>query len=309
MRSILFSVVVFCGSLGCGSDPCAANPSSCADAANGTCEGACGTGGNPANQGIWLWSGLPGTTPPACPAMSEPRLGYLDTPPTVVDCPMCTCGPSMGTCSEPSTIIANAGVCPGTGTGSPFAAPTRWDGTCTAMDPVASAGSVSVTSSAPDSQGCVPSYGDPLQTSGGKTRALACLPTRPPMGTCTGANAVCTYAKVDGFNVCIYGDSHSPCPIGWTSRRTYYDDLAECTCSCASPAGESCSSTVEAFSDDACMTSLGAVLVSSDTPETCVNVPAGSPLGSKSATPPVYTAGTCAPSLTKSVPETLCCLL
>lgn len=311
MRSTLVSVFVFCGWLGCGSDPCAANPSSCADAADDTCEGACGTGGNAIYWSFWLWSGPPDATPPACPTQSDPRLGYLDTPPTFVDCPTCTCGPSKGTCSEPSTIVASAGACPGTGTGSPFDAPNGWDGACTAMNQVSSAGSLSVTPAPPDtdfSHGCSPSYGYPLQTSGGKTRALMCRPYRPTMGTCSGANEVCTYAKVDGFNVCIFGDSSKPCPVGWTNQHAYYDDLDECSCSCGSPAGATCSATVEVFSDDACVTSLGSVLVSSDKPAACVNVPAGSPLGSKSATPPVYTAGTCAPTLTKSVSVTLCCL-
>src|SRR5271154_5763727 len=75
----------------------------------------------------------------------------------------------------------------------------------------------------------------------------------------------------------------------------------ECICACGSPIGDSCSATVTVYEDGACSQPLGSVMVSSDQPQACVNVPPGSAFRSKSATPPVYNSGTCTPSAGESL--------
>jgi hypothetical protein len=71
---------------------------------------------------------------------------------------------------------------------------------------------------------------------------------------------------------------------------------------------------VSIFTDGACATLAYSATVDATAP-TCQDLPPGTPLGSKSATAPTYTPGTCAPdggvpsgAATPSGPSTLCCL-
>ena len=121
----------------------------------------------------------------------------------------------------------------------------------------------------------------------------------------------CSFPKFDGFLTCIASTNEAPgaCPEGWPTKHNIFLDNQACGCECGSPVGESCSTTVTVYGDGACSNPLGSVLVSSDQPKACVNVPAGSALKSKSATPPTYKAGTCTPKTTPmSGPLTYCCL-
>jgi hypothetical protein len=85
-------------------------------------------------------------------------------------------------------------------------------------------------------------------------------------------------------------------------------------CSCGPPEGSRCSSLVSVYDDSTCSNQIGSVLAQSSAP-ICLNIPAGHPLGSKTASPPVYEPGKCPASggeLTGlPVPDaqtTLCCL-
>jgi len=298
--------------LGCGhQDPCAEDPASCN---LGTCSGQCAPPAPGfAEDMVLLWSGPVGSPVPACPSVTPYGTpGYLDTPPAVT-CPACSCGLSLGDCGEPP-VTANDVSCSAADGGAPLDFPATWIGACNALSPAPTADSVTV-GSVPislvfESQCAAPST--PATTiSGGVTQVLACYNLPPlPDGQCPLAtNDVCAYAKVEGFSVCLVGQGDIACPSGWNDRHLYYDDFGACTCSCGSPVGDSCSTTVTAYADAACTTSLGSVKVSSDEPPACFSVTLpGSTLGSVAATPLVYTAGTCAPTLTKSPVSTLCCL-
>ena len=322
MRTILFLLLVLTF-VGCGTgdttgsdggtstNPCIANPESCM----GTCTGQCAPDA-PGWPAVFfqVWSGPAGSTPPNCPTDTpHPGHGYLDTPPDSVSCSACSCGPSQGGCFQPSQMTANNTACPADAPGVQhviFDPPTVWDGTCTAKNPVPSADSltVSLAQLAPNSQ-CGASGVTVTDVQGGKTIAVACSsPSNVPDGKCPGGT-VCAYDKMPGFLLCIAEFSGDvACPEGWPNKRLYYDDHYLCKCSCGDPVGETCSTTITAYEDGACTKPLGSAAVSAGKPAACVDVPPGSAFGSKSATPPAYIAGTCAPKLEKNHPWTLCCM-
>jgi hypothetical protein len=312
MRSIGLLILVFVEGIACGSaDPCVTNPSQCNDGGLGTCTGQCVDLPASWSPGRLLWLGPEGSTPPACPAMAKNRLlGYADAPPPTVECPTCTCAATTGSCLLPSMINANKAACPGVpGEAVPFDAPNIWDGACTAMDAVSSAASLLVPPPAlsPLSE-CFPSSDPAIQLAGGATRALVCsddFGIEP--GACADPQAFCTVAKAPGFSLCVSSGGDTVCPEGWPDKHVVFLDIDECACSCAPPTGEKCSSTLSVYADGACSQLLGSALVSSDQAPMCIDTPPGSPFGSKSATPPLYQSGTCTPSLTKSLPVTLCC--
>jgi hypothetical protein len=121
---------------------------------------------------------------------------------------------------------------------------------------------------------------------------------------------ICTYPKTAGFLTCIVTLSKTDveCPAGWPAKHLVWENDLACGCTCGAPTGDSCSATVTVYEDGACSKPLGSVMVSSNQSKGCVDVAAGSAFGSKSSTPPVYTAGTCAPSPTQTHPQTFCCL-
>ena len=259
---------------------------------------------------VLLWSGPEGTTPPACPSVApQAATGYLDTPPADVACsPPCACSPSMGYCYEPDTLTGNATSCPAGDGGAPSDLPDSWDGTCIA-ESVSSTDSVTVGPALFGTmRQCAPTGGSSATIAGGATRALRCNnDPLVPIGACPDTDPVCAYATIPGFKVCFWTLAVIDCPAAWSDRHLYYDDDTACTCTCSTPTGDSCSSTVRLFSDGACSTEVGSVPVSADAPS-CGNVPPGSSIGSVSATPLMFTSGTCTPTLTKSAASTMCCL-
>jgi hypothetical protein len=311
MRTILVLLAV--AFIGCGSsDTCTQNPASCADAGQGTCTGQC----TPAGVGpdVLLWSGPAGTTPPACPAVAptDGLNGFLDTPPSSVTCsPACACSTSVNGCNLPSTMTAGAVTCPSSG-GLPFNAPEVWDGTCSAMDPVASAGSLIVDPPTVDPQGgCPPSLPMPVSVVG-ETIAINCLSdgagSRGDVpGECADLDQLCAYPSVPGFTVCTTAAPGSSCANvpGWPVQHTFY--FASCDCKCGPPVGEACTTTVDAYSDSTCSDKVGSIMLTSNDGPTCSSISPASPLGSKSATVN-YTPGTCAPTLTQIGSYVLCCL-
>lgn len=306
--------------VGCGtSDPCAKDPVSCGDAGAdagglGSCIGVCVA---PVPSGWYaggtdlLWIGAAGATAPTCPMyFGGYNPGFVDGPPTV-KCPMCACSPSSASCSLPSQLSANSSVCPGGSGAQQFDAPATWDGTCNATNAVPSANSLTVTPPPNPGGSCNPEPAGSIDIQG-STPALACAElTGLGLGTCADATMLCTFPKFDGFLTCIFanGSNVGACPDGWPTRHLLYLNSQACGCQCSQPIGESCTATVTAYEDSACSNPLGSVTVSSDQPQGCVNVTAGAAFGSKSSTPPVYTAGTCTPAASPtSGPLTLCCL-
>jgi hypothetical protein len=122
--------------------------------------------------------------------------------------------------------------------------------------------------------------------------------------------------------VCIsqVGDSDctGPALAPYTEKHIFYDsyqDIRTCSpCTCGSPSGSTCSATISIYTDGACSTLAYSTTVNSSGPA-CHDLPAGSPLGSKSATAPTYAPGTCAPgggmpmgTVTPLDPTTFCCI-
>lgn len=316
LASLLF-VLAFAG---CGTpDLCEKDPASCQDAGKdsggpdgpGSCVGVCA----PQAPSDWfatvlLWVGPANATPPTCPdVMPAPFAGFADTQPTV-ECPTCSCLPSGGAqCSLPDQLLANPGVCPGGPGAQEFSASPTWDGTCDATTPVSSAGSLTVTPPTKPFASCTPKKTGPVIIQG-PTAALQCdgMPS-VAAGTCGDQNKVCTFPKSEGFLTCVLKLGDNACPDGWPTKHVVWPDSQACGCQCSSPVGDSCSATVTVYEDGACSKAIGSVMVSSDQPKGCVDVVPGSAFGSKSATPPVYTAATCTPeTLTEGKPLTFCCL-
>lgn len=313
--SSLFLLVFSCAA--CSSpDPCVNNPAQCRDAGSdgpggpGSCTGVCA----PHAPVEWLatslvWIGAQNATPPACPAvMAATSPAFADTPPTV-SCPSCSCSPSHGSCDLPDQLFANPNACPGEPGAQPFNAPNLWDGTCTAMDPVSSADSMTVAPAPSPGGYCTPVKTGPVSIHG-NSPALVCsaIPSLAP-GTCGDQSMVCTFPKEAGFLTCITRPGDQQCPDGWPARHLIFFNDQACGCQCNSPAGASCSATVTVYKDGACSQPLGSVMVSSGQPKACVDVTPGSAFGSKSSTPPDYKAGTCTPmSFDEGAPLTACCL-
>jgi hypothetical protein len=289
------------------------------------------------------WSPLPfvfwqGTTKDLvrtnCPAEApnKSQLYYATPDQTPLSCSPCFCEPSTGSCVQPTTVSVGASsVCPGDvgDAGVPFDPPGDWDGGCTTNDAIAA----------------VDCDGDPcLATVGPVTPTNAmCAPIQPVrvpkhvtwanaafacgggtnLGACEDPGEICAAAPSTlpaGFSICVSIDGDDPivmCPAGYPIPHVYYlggDDNRGCAdCQCRPPQGDSCSSLVSFYTDDACTMQVGSVTAASAGPM-CVSIPEGSPLGSKQASAPVYTPGTCQPSgggPTGSVepkhPVTFCC--
>lgn len=308
MRQFVFLPVLLV--LGCGDpDPCVKNPGMCQDAGNGTCTGQCAPNvGKPFYGFALLWWGTEGATPPACPPVAMyPYPGWLDAPPTTLTCGECSCTPSKALCVPPEHMIANTGTCPGTSKAS-FDAPSGWDGTCTAMSPVSSADSLATAQAqVVEEAGCEAQGGSPTEMHGG-TIAQACFAGTFPPGDCGTPGDLCVYPNVAGFSVCVQSSGDVDCPSTWPKKHLFFDNHDTCKCSCGDPTGESCSTKLTVYSDSACSQPLGSVMLSSDQPQACLDLPPGSMLGSKSATPPVYQAGICEPKTVKTKTTTMCCL-
>jgi hypothetical protein len=281
-----------------------------------TCSGQCSP--DPGYDGgfyrsVLLWSGAVGTAPPACPqATPTPMPGLLDTPPTSVECnPPCNCTATAGTCSLPSSVSGQAANCGDpTAPLTPSNPPPMWDGSCTAANPASQVSNVTIQAPGLTPQGmCLPAGSQATTIEGGTIAALMCLGSdRSPGGSCSD-DEVCAFPGAPGFLVCLLGDLglDLTCPLSWPNKHTFFGDASECNCSCGSPEGESCATTVTVYSDSACSKSLGSANVATDE-IVCIPFAPGSTVGSKSATPPVYQPGTCAPILVNSIGATLCCL-
>jgi hypothetical protein len=309
MRSIVLAVAV--ALVGCSSsDTCSQDAASCADAGQGSCTGQCtplGTGFD-----VMLWSGPPGATPPACPAFANGgnTPGFLDVPPSTVTCsPACSCAPSENECFLPSAMTAGSTACPSDG--MPFEAPPEWSGTCSTMNPVASADSLTVDPPTLGQGTCTPSTPNVVTAKGGSTIAVTCQSLSSHFGDvpgeCPSADPWCAYPNAPGFTVCTAAAPGSSCADlpGWPVQHTFFQ--ASCNCACGPASGDFCTATVDAYADSTCSDEVGSVTLTSNDGPKCADVPAGSPLGSKEATV-TYTPGMCAATLTPIASETLCCL-
>jgi hypothetical protein len=301
--------------------------------------GACGGDCVPFGPDEWtvpllVWFGDESSAP-ACPSLApdvvyEGRAG-LDTSPA--SCGACSCDPPQGTCALPSSLTASAAACPGSGPYvTPFDPPPAWDGSCTTNDAVAAGkacGSFGVpcvqsVTTAPlvmTESGCTPQQ-QIVPHSGTITWssfARACRGNGGG-GTCTEPGGMCVPPASKGFRRCVQvaGDLECPSYTPYTEKHTFYggaDDSRDCSpCSCGAPAGSSCSATLTIYTDGMCSAPILSKQIDSAGPH-CDDLVAGSALGSKSISPPTYTAGQCQSSggdptgsISPVMPSTFCCL-
>jgi hypothetical protein len=303
-----------------------------------SCDGVCAPA--VADLGGWspfpfvLWQGATQDLAIAkCPEKA-PRRGqtyYANPDQATLSCPACSCAPSTGMCVLPETVTVSASpVCPSDpgGAGAPFDPPSGWDGGCTTNDEIAAVECdggpclATVGPMAPINAACMPvqavaskvvTWGDAAFACGGVTNS----------GACDGPGAICVAAPSTlppGFSICVSLEGNDPlvtCPDGYSNPKVFYlggaDDRGCSPCECGPPRDDSCSSLVSFYTDDACTMQAGSVTASSSEP-VCVSIPDGSPLGSKQASPPIYTSGMCQPSGGKPTgavdpkhPVTVCC--
>lgn len=262
-----------------------------------------------------LWIGAE-IDAPDCPDVA-PVIGYeghadLDAPNT---CGACSCEPPAGSCGLPETITANAATCANTNAitpRTPWDPPVPWDGTCTADDAVPAnklcmgvkcVQSVTIGPLTLTEDACAPaSQPVPLKaTAVWGTYGRACIGSTT--GGCEDHGTTCAAVPEvasGGFLTCIFHEGDVECPEGssYADKHVLYgglDDTRACSpCGCGAPVGSKCEALVSVYADGACGAELGAVTVTTEAPEPpCLPVPAGSPLGSKSAGPATYTPGAC----------------
>ena len=273
------------------------------------------------NGPFLVWLGPEPQRPSGCPDQASFSYGGVAAPTPPV-CGACTCQPSTGACALPATVTAHADQCPGTGSGIAFDPSSVWDGSCTA--PGAITGGVESVAVAPlrVNESCAPVVQVPLEPSHPHTLALGCGSTA--IGTCPEHGDVCLPAA-QNWRYCIShdgaGDAYTAqCPKGspYSEINVFADDFIQPACSpctCGSPVGSACgASLVSFYADGACSEQIASVTAQSSA-SMCVDIPATSPMGSMTASPPAYSSGTCTPSggaLTGTpipiAPLTFCCL-
>jgi hypothetical protein len=285
------------------------------------------------SEAILLWSG-PAAEAPSCPSWapvvaSNYHADLMAAPP--LTCGACACDSPAGSCTLPATFTAdNQPLCAGNST--TFDAPAPWTGACTVANAILAGklcnGSPCVQSLfvAPltlNESGCMPSVAPlpsaaPPEPATWNTAAVVCV--GKPSGLCSDPGETCAPVVPDpspGFRVCIVREGDRACPEGWSDKHVFFDHVNDdrtCSpCTCSAPAGSSCAGSISVFKESDCSSPL--LMLSLDaTGPSCVSVPSGSALGSKSAGPVTYTPGTCASGGGESLgatapaePSTFCC--
>ncbi|MFT3764710.1 MAG: hypothetical protein QM820_04215 [Minicystis sp.] len=270
---------------------------------------------------------------PKCPLVAPQAdfEGYtdLDAP---IDCGTCSCGAPSGSCALPTAMTANAASCALNGSATPhtpFNPEVGWAGACDTNQSIPSGKlcsgvkcvqSLTIGPLALSEGACTPSEPPAQPAPVWKSFARGCHAV--PLTWCNGGASVCLGVPPPelGFRVCMYHDGDKDCPAisPYQDKHVLYQDYEDtraCTgCTCDAPAGSTCASTITVFSDGACSAPLYSFTIGSTNPD-CHDVPAGTPLGSKSATAPVYKPGSCTPgggqpmgAATPAHASTYCCL-
>lgn len=271
-----------------------------------------------------LWIGAEADAP-ACPASAPIRNDQFHADLVApVTCGACTCAPSTGACSLPTSIKAyNKPLCSSSVSPTSYDPPAGWGGTCTAANAIP-AGQIQSVSIAPlmlTDNGCAPI--EPMNVQEPATWSTYVL-------VCSGAQTACgvdtTCAPIpppdSGFRQCISQKGEPKvleCPKTYPDRHVVYDgvdDQRVCSpCTCGTPAGGKCAGSISFFNDGACSTGPILTLTATSDAIACGSVPLGSALGSKAAGPVTYTPSTCeasggVPADTAKLvgPSIFCCL-
>lgn len=268
-------------------------------------------------------------SPGVCPASSVEGLkGYAEMKPLASHtCGACSCSPAE--CALPEGIHTNAADCPGDGSIAVPVGPdpaAGWEGVCSAEGalpanlqcngkPCAQSLSIPALPVVPCSPVTAPS--DPFPDPEWARIALQCE-IGPLSGDGCPANQVCAPPPPAGISLCLYVKGDAPtCPAEYPAQMVFHmgvDDGRGCEpCQCSAQEGAECMAVVSAFSDSACGALAGAVVVT-DQEAACVDLVAGTALGSLSATMVTNMPGACAKSggeafgtVVPSEPLTLCC--
>lgn len=289
----------------------------------------------------WVWIGPnealldPEETAPGCPFGMDDvtEEGYADL--VVLDaCEPCTCGPSTGACELPSSLTAHDVRCQDVGQPHkdiPFDAPNAWDGGCdnTTQVPANAAKSFTIAPLTVKEESCSVDHKTPARVLSPywQTFARACYghdwpQCDNPQGSCIDR----TKAPFPGARLCVTipGDDPEDCDHQWPERYVFYKDFVDerqCTeCTCGPPVGSMCTSLLSVYenSDNTCGGPAAFPIQIGSATQECLDLAKpGQAMGSKSATQPTYSPGSCQPSpvmldpdagsITKTGPFTLCC--
>jgi hypothetical protein len=277
-----------------------------------------------------MWIG-PESEAPACP---DPGLladyqGAIDLDAGALPCGECGCEPPDGGCTLPTTLTTNAATCAAVGPSTvqtPFNAPPGWDGGCITFADAIAAGALC------DGSPCVVSLtiAAPTVAESGCTAIQPPTPAAPPTSSyavaCIGevalgcATGFFCLPPATAFRVCVAEQGDVDCPgVPYTEKHLAFagmDDARSCSpCTCGAPSGDKCTVTLSIYPDDACAMGVTLEVPIDSTGPLCDGVLPGAAVGSESATPPVYEAGSCEPSggvpggsVTPSSPTTFCCI-
>lgn len=242
-------------------------------------------------------------------------------------CGACSCAPAA--CTLPEGIHTNAAPCPGDGAiAVPFGPDpaTGWEGVCSEEGALPAdlqcggelcAQSVSVPAlpvptCKPESAPAEP-FPDPAWA----RAALQCK-IEPLSGEGCASGYVCAPLPPEGFALCLYAQGEHPtCPAEYPAHMVFYTGVKDgrgCeTCECSSQEGAECMAIFQAFSDAACGSFAGGVVVT-DQDASCFDVIPGTALASAEASMVVDVPGSCTSSggapfggVVPDNPLTLCC--
>jgi hypothetical protein len=278
-----------------------------------SCAGVC----LPPAPNLWagpdlVWMGDEADAPP-CPAVADYEGFTARRPPAGQPCATeCTCASPVGSCAGPATLTAAAASCNDDGPGvmhSSFSPPPSWDGTCTAVNAIppgkdcggvpcvqsVTIGPLTVTESS-----CLPIETPSVPPPPWGTFARGCF--APGVTICAVTGVCVPVAPAPEFKQCIMKEGNPAaldCPPSYPEKSVFYENFVDnryCTpCTCGASEKSICVGSIGLFSDAACGALLGSTTLAIDaTGPACVDIkPAGSALGSKSASVPTYKPGNC----------------
>lgn len=278
-----------------------------------TCAGVC----LPTQPGQWIgptlvWMGEEADAPP-CPASASSESFTAHRPPSTPLCATtCTCALPTGSCALPATLTANSGTCQNAAGAvhTSFDAPANWTGACTAANAipvgqlcggVPCLQSVMIAPLTVNESECLPIETPTVTPPPWGTFARACVPRQAPPN-CPTQNEICVPAPpTPEFKQCVATSISAAvqiCPPSFPEKNFFYRDFVDnrycAPCTCGASETSTCVGSVGLFSDAACGAPLiGPTLAIDAVSPKCHDVPAGSALGTKSASEPTYTPGKC----------------
>ena len=115
------------------------------------------------------------------------------------------------------------------------------------------------------------------------------------------------------FRICTLQSGNPaevPCPSGYPTKSVFYaDPVPDCSpCTCGVPTGSSCEESISLFQNGACGAPPLQTVKPNAEGSTCTDLPVGAALGSKTASEPIFHAGSCEASSSASLATVICCI-